>query len=511
MGQLLLVHFNGELANEDARVLIQQVHVGGIIYYAWSNGLTSPQQVHELSLGLQNLVQQNRCSIPLIVAVDQEGGLVARLSKGFTFFPGNKALGMTEEPMLADLSAFAIGQELRAVGINMNLAPVVDINSNPRNPVIGIRSFGDNPQLVISFAGNALQGYRRAGIITSIKHFPGHGDVGVDSHEDLPVIKKSKEELQKNEILPFALLAGESDTIMTAHIMVPALDPINCATLSKSILNLLRNEVGFNGVIITDSLVMEGLLKNCLSIDDAAIRALEAGCDMLMLGGKQLSGSHANLELTVADIQRIHCSLVEAVRGGRISEGRVNEAVQRILNLKNQYSNSISCDSKGFDSAQHQVLSKTIASRAIKTIGNNPLPSESLNDHNFALFSPDIVQESIKATTLCHLVKENRSLYFNGLNPTETDAENALEIAKESDILIFCSYNAWKNPGQAATIQALIDLKKPMILIVLRDSIDATLFPAADLIIQTFSPTVPSIQAASDFLTKISLSENRFE
>ena len=337
VGQLLMVHFNGEAANEDARFLVQDLHVGSIIYYNWANGLHSPLQVRQLSDGLQKLTQNNRLVIPLFIAVDQEGGKVARLTEGFTIFPGNKALSMAGDKNLAAQCALAMGEEIRAVGINMNLAPVVDVNSNPKNPVIGSRSFGDSPIVVTNFAKKALEGYHQAGIITTLKHFPGHGDVETDSHHDLPIIKKTKEMLNEVELVPFSQLANDTDAIMTAHIMVPAIDSQNCATLSKNCLDILREEMGFNGVIISDSLVMEGLLKNCSCIEDAAIRAINAGCDILILGGKQLLGAHARLELTVADVKKIHQNLCDAVKQGQIKESRLNQSVQRILDLKERY------------------------------------------------------------------------------------------------------------------------------------------------------------------------------
>lgn len=336
VGQLLMTQFHGESVNEDAARLIQEIYIGGIIYYNWSNGLTSPEQVWNLSQGLQQLSTQTHLKIPLLIAADQEGGRVARLTQGFTIFPGNQALAMTGQPELAEKVAFVMGEELRAVGVNFNLAPVVDVNTNPRNPVIGIRAFGDSPEVVIAFASQALKGYHNAGIITSLKHFPGHGDVDVDSHEALPYLNKSKQQLQAVEWLPFAKLASQSDTVMTAHIMVPSIDPNHCATLSKSVLDILRHEIGFKGVIITDSLVMEGVLEKTFSVDEAAIQALNAGCDILLLGGKQLIGGK-RVELTVEDIVRIHQSLIIAVKQGRIAEKRLDEAVRSILHLKQKY------------------------------------------------------------------------------------------------------------------------------------------------------------------------------
>lgn len=335
VGQLLMVHFRGEIANEDAKILIQNVKVGGFIYYNWANALTSTEQVQKLSQSLQQLSQSTHLAIPLLIAVDQEGGRVARLKEGFTVVPSNQAISDTHNPYLAEKYAAIIGQELLSVGINMNLAPVVDVNNNPNNPVIGDRSFGASPQIVIEFGAKALEGYRKVGILTTLKHFPGHGDVEVDSHLDLPLVGKSLEELERLELRPFVELAPAADAIMTAHLLVPALDAEHCSTLSKNTLSYLRHTIGFHGVIISDSLVMSGVLKKCQSVDEAAIQALEAGCDILLLGGMQLTGDHQNLELTVSDIQRIHKSIIGAIQTGRISQERLHEAVMHVFRLKN--------------------------------------------------------------------------------------------------------------------------------------------------------------------------------
>lgn len=489
VGQLLMVHFHGEVANEDARILIQETGVGGIIYYNWSNGLSSPEQVRILSEGLQKMV---RGEIPLLIATDQEGGIVARLTKGFTLFPGNRALGETGDSSLAEAAALAMGQELLSVGINMNLAPVVDINSNPRNPVIGIRSFGDQPERVLEFGEKALEGYHQAGIIATLKHFPGHGDVEVDSHEDLPLIRKSMEELEKTELLPFAKL--DADAIMTAHLLVPAFDEEHCSTLSENTLCYLRDRIGFQGVIITDSLVMEGLLKKCHSIDEAAIQALCAGCDILLLGGKQLIGGHANLELSVSDVQRIHRSIVQAVKTGRLSEQLIDQSVRRVLALKERLKNP---------SMQQRVnpqeIAQKIASLAVKTTQNNYSIS-SLNQKKIAVFAPQIVRENILQTSLLEIGKTTESCFFSDLNPTHEEIEAAKKQGEAAEVLIVCSYNAWKNPSQTNLIHSLLELGKPLILLVMRDPLDASLFSQADLVFKTFSPTVPSIQAVCDHL-----------
>ncbi len=495
-----MVHFHGEKVNEDAKTLIQDMKIGSVIYYNWANGLHSPQQVFTLSSDLQNLAKNTRLSIPLLIAADQEGGIVARLQSGFTRFPGNRALGETKDPQLAKEAAFAIGEELRAVGVNMNLAPVVDVNSNPKNPVIGIRSFGDQPDIVTAFGEESLKGFREAHVIATLKHFPGYGDVGVDPHADLPIIRKSKEELERVELLPFAKLAASADAIMTAHILVPALDPKNCSTLSEKTLGFLRNALGFQGLIVADSLVMEGVLKECMSVDEASIRALNAGCDLLILGGKLLVGEHTGFELTPIDIQRIHGALVKAVQNGRIPETRLNAAVTRILKLKELYIQdqpAVLCGH--IDTPEHRALAQKIATRALQIIEKRSL-SLQLKSKKILIVAPEILQEMLSRTSIFAVGSATDSYFFKGLNPSSEEIQAVLEKAARADALIVCSYNAWKNAGAISMTESFFNLKKPLVLLCLRDPLDAELFSKADLIFKSFSPSALSIQAICDEL-----------
>lgn len=496
IGQLLIVHFNGEEVNEDAKNLIQKVHVGGFIYYNWANGLHSPSQVTSLSFGLQELARQTRTSLPLFISIDQEGGVVSRLTTGFTVFPGNQALGKTKDETLAKQAAFAMGEEMRAVGVNFNFSPVVDINTNPDSP-IGLRAFGDSPSLVISFAKNTLQGYEKARIMTALKHFPGLGDVEVDAHQELPIIKKSKQELQQLEFLPFAQLCDYADSIITSHVLIPDLDPIYCATLSKKILDLLRKEIAFSGLIIADSLVMEGLLKNCASVDEAALLAINAGCDMLILGGKQLIGSNANFELTVRDVERMHRFLVEQVKKGELREERVNQAVERILALKNKHNFSFeNGDFCHLNTHSHKLLAKKIASLALEIKKNKEIPP--LDRKKIAIFAPKIVEKDL-LQSFPRLGKEPY-FFFHELNPSEMEIQNSKKIAKKIDVLIVFSYDAWQNNQQKTLISALLNEKKTSILVILKEPRDALLFPQADMMITTFSPTIPSFESVFEYL-----------
>lgn len=496
VGQLLMVHFHGEAVNRDAKALVQETGVGGIIYYNWANGLCAPEQVHSLSEGLQELALENPVAIPLLIAVDQEGGVVTRLSQGFTLFPGNKALGMTGDPSLAAAAALSMGRELRTVGVNMNLAPVVDVNSNPHNPIIGIRAFGDEPGSVVSFGREALKGYRDAGIIAVLKHFPGHGDVAVDSHEALPVVHKSLERLSQEELLPFMELAAAADAIMTAHILVPALDPDSCTTFSQKSLSYLRDTIGFQGCIISDSLVMKGA-KQTLSIDEVAIRALNAGCDILLLGGRLLSGEEVGKELTIRDIQHIHRSIVDAVARGDISEARIDEALDRVLTLKKRCCGQKEAPSElkqWINSEEHQALAKRIAQLALRVKDNGTIPPPSLKGRKVAIFAPQMI-------TPIPII-EGSPYIFEALNPSSEEIETAKLRAKDAELLIVFSYNAWKNPAQEQMIRALLATEKPLILVATRDPLDGELFPQAACVVNTFSPVEVSIQAAIDLLLR---------
>lgn len=375
VGQLLMVTLQAEEVNNAARTLINDLHVGGIIYYPWANGLHSAEQVAKLSTGLQKLASQTRTNIPLIIAIDHEGGRVHWFEEGFTRFPPAFTYGIINDTNLIKQCAEAMGNELRAVGITMDLAPVADIMSNPNNPIIGTRSFGTTPEKVIAHAGAFINGLHTTGVATSIKHFPGHGDTATDSHESLPIINKTSEELRSCELAPFYALADKTDSIMSAHLLLPTLDKSTCSTLSKPTLDLLRNEAHFNGVIITDSLVMQGVMGYAHDdLAQAAQKAFEAGCDILLIGGRYLVGSTTH-EATIKDVANVHRTLVSAVNNGTITRKRVEESVARILALKNHYALPAPFTPTEralmLDTPQHHQLAFTAAQKAYAVLSTS--------------------------------------------------------------------------------------------------------------------------------------------
>src|SRR3990167_8258890 len=459
IGQLLMVHFRGTTANAAARCAVQELAVGGIIYYNWANDLSNPAQVQALGADLQQLAQQTRHKIPLLIAADQEGGLVERCP--ITKFPGNKALGLTQQPALAAASAQAIGSELAVLNVNTNLAPVVDVN-NPGNPVIGIRAFGDQPELVTTYAQAALQGYHTAGMITTLKHFPGHGDTLTDSHYDQPVVNKTLAELEKVDLYPFAQLAAQTDMIMTAHINVPALDPAHCSTLSRKTLDYLRQQIGFQGVVITDSLVMAGVLKPFDGVvAEAAIQALAAGHDLVLLGGAQLHGADITKELTLADVAQIKEAIMAAVESGRLSLTQIDQSVSRVLKLKQQYFTQVPQRAQLenlINTPAHQALAVEIAQTALlahQQAQHTKFMACPFAEQNVLIVAPQLLQPTLAQTELAHLGRTTTVWTFSGLNPSATEIATAQAQAQTADTVLVCAYNAWKNAQQQQLIKTL--------------------------------------------------------
>ncbi len=258
----------------------------------------------------------------VLVATDEEGGDVTRLHLADgSPHPGNAALGAVDDRVLTERVAHAIGVSLAAVGVDLDLAPVVDVNSNPHNPVIGVRSFGAEPALVARHTSAYVAGLQSAGVAACVKHFPGHGDTSVDSHLDLPTVTASRETLLSRELVPFAAaVEAGALSVMTSHVLLPALDPAMPATLSPTVLSLLRVELGFDGLLVSDAVDMQGASAG-RGEAAAAVLALAAGCDLICLGADKDEAFHLAVLRAVVD----------AVQGGELSEQRLVEAAGRVL------------------------------------------------------------------------------------------------------------------------------------------------------------------------------------
>ena len=278
IGQLLIAGFKGTSTPVELRSLASEFGLGGTILF--SRNVEEPGQVAELAFELARLTPE----LPAWVSVDQEGGRVARLKAPFTQWPPMATLGRSGDTALAEQFARALASELRAVGITLDFAPVLDIHTNPKNPVIGDRALAEAARTVADLGAAIVRALQAGGVAACGKHFPGHGDTSVDSHFDLPLIEHPIEVLREREFLPFAsAIAAGVATIMTAHVFIPALDEERPATLSHHIVTgLLRESLGFGGVIVSDDLEMKAL-ANQYSVTESTMLAIEAGCDVVLI------------------------------------------------------------------------------------------------------------------------------------------------------------------------------------------------------------------------------------
>ncbi|WP_240647350.1 beta-N-acetylhexosaminidase [Paenibacillus nanensis] len=323
IGQLVIVGLDGYSMNDDTLQMIEQYKVGGFILF--KNNIDTAEQTVSLLNQLKEANKKN--AVPLWLSVDQEGGRVSRLSSMFSNTPSAGEIGAADDLTYTRNIGRAIGNELHALGFNMDFAPVMDINSNPKNPVIGDRSFGSTPEAVMKHGIETMYGINSQGVAAVIKHFPGHGDTSVDSHYDLPLVNKTRQELEQFELQPFIEAINQDvDAIMVAHLLMMQIDDKQPASISSSVINgLLRDQLGYDGVVITDDMTM-GALLNTNKIGDAAVRSILAGTDIVLV-------SHQ----TELRLEVIH-SLKAAVESNTLNEQRIDESLYRILRLKQKYS-----------------------------------------------------------------------------------------------------------------------------------------------------------------------------
>ena len=321
IGQLLIGSLAGPTITQEIRSLAREFSLGGVVLF--SRNIEAPEQVAELSIDLQTLAS----GLPLWVSVDQEGGRVARLRKPFTEWPPMAVLGRSGSVDLASQFAAALAAELRAVGITLDYAPVLDIHTNPKNPVIGDRALADDADLVGRLGAAIVRGLQDNGVAACGKHFPGHGDTSVDSHLELPLVDHPPDRIRRVECVPFReAIRADVAFIMTAHVLVPSLDEERPATLSPRIVQaILREDLGYRGVILSDDLEMKAIAKT-YEVPEAAVQALVAGCDALLVCSGDAGVQAATLE-----------ALVHAVEDGRIPYKRIEDALKRLRHAKERF------------------------------------------------------------------------------------------------------------------------------------------------------------------------------
>ncbi|MFQ9249020.1 MAG: glycoside hydrolase family 3 protein [Clostridium paraputrificum] len=326
VGQMMFYGVNGTNVDDKVVNLFEDQHAGGIILYGHRNFWGSSLDNNVKYVNSIKKANRQNSDIPLFIGFDEEGGSMSQLPQELMRTPSKGELGNTNDSSLATGIGAGTAKKLKLLGINTDFGTVLDINTNKNNPIIGGRSYGSTKEKVTEFGINELKAIQNEGVIPTVKHFPGHGDTEVDSHLGLPSLNHDLNRLKSTELVPFQTAINNGvDMVMTAHIMLPQIDKEYPATMSKKILtDLLRDEMGYKGVIITDDLEMQAISKNW-DLGEAAIKSVEAGADILLV-------CH-----TIENQQKVYNAVVQGVNDGKIDENRIDESVRRILRLKYQY------------------------------------------------------------------------------------------------------------------------------------------------------------------------------
>ncbi|MFS8501030.1 MAG: beta-N-acetylhexosaminidase [Caldicoprobacter sp.] len=506
IGQMLMVGFHSTFYDDHIEQLIREYKIGNVILF--SRNIEDINQTRELCAQIQSQAIKYT-GIPAFISIDQEGGMVVRFHKDVTYLPGNMAVGATYDPANARKVATIAAKELKALGINMNFAPVLDVNNNPLNPIIGVRSYGEDPKKVADFGVSYIKGLQGNGVIATAKHFPGHGDTAVDSHVDLPLVPHDKERLQRVELYTFrkAVESGV-DAVMTAHILFPALEDDRLpATLSYNILTkVLREKLGFNGVIVTDCMEMSAIAKY-FGTAAAVVQAIKAGADLVLI-------SHTK-ETQIGAFNKIK----KAVLRGEISIDRIDESVNRILRLKQKYrlfENPYPDESgiKLIGSKEHWEIVREISLKSI-TLVKDEFKLLPVRGKNILAVSPQMMPASAADDRMLPSLSFADSFVsfadsfvdrFGGtrkvipLNPDEPTIDSIVAEAVGKDAVVVGTYNAHLNPAQAKLVNSLLDASKKVMVVALRNPYDLLSFKGVSTYLCAYEYTPLSVESVLEVL-----------
>ncbi len=491
IGQLMVIGFDGTSVDAELHRMISEYHVGGVILFA--RNVQSPQQVAALTKELQEIAIESG-SLGLFIAIDQEGGRVARLTedKGFTEFPSAMALTATGDPQNAYRVAAAMASEMRAVGINIDFAPDLDVNNNPVNPVIGIRSYSSDPARVVEYGLAFAKGLQENGVLAFGKHFPGHGDTGIDSHIDLPLVPHDRARLDLVELVPFkAAIEAEFAGIMSAHVTFPAIDatPGLAATFSRPVMTgLLREELGFKGLIATDSLEMGALTANGYPPQVGAQLALAAGVDLLLFNRDHEMHRQAFV------------NLMQLIKDGKILQEQLDVSVQRILLTKQRlgllgpFPVKADAATNSFKTAEHLALSRELAQKAIMVL-RDPQRLIPLK-HKIAplMFEPAAVRDQVKYLAL------GSTVLTIDTQPSAIQIAEVVRAAQNGRTVIVPINDLNTNKDQLRLVQDLVEAGNPVIVIAHRNPFDAALLPESVTILISYGFNPPMREALADVL-----------
>lgn len=494
LGQTLVAFVDVDSA-EQLRPAIESGKIGGALVQ-WGN--YSLAQTEELIAKLQRWAANSPHKIPLLISIDYEGGTVyTPITLGFDYMPTNMMFSAAADEESTATIAYLAGLELRRVGVHINFSPVLDVNNNPDNPIIGVRSFGADPANVTKMGLALMNGFKAAGIMSIVKHFPGHGDTAQDSHYAVPVVKANAEQMQKVHLAPFAAAINQGvDGVMTGHVLYPAFDAKNIATFSKPILqDLLQTRMGFNGLIVTDSLDMKSATTYC-TIAGCAVRSLASGADMILLGRyiKPLT---------------IFAQASQEVKAKKL-QPRVADAARKIFNTKR--------DLGLLDGTHKPVQSSHSAYRAeLEKISTKAVTLVRDRTHTIPFVPPAGKKPTVCAVFFSPARFSDQLLNFNkpflekgwnvrsynaALTPRKKDSQRAAECAKGADLLVLTSLQ-WAdrtNINQKNAINGLIKENPNTVFISSMSPYDIKNYPEANTVLATYGINRYVLQTAADII-----------
>ncbi|MFD1151146.1 glycoside hydrolase family 3 protein [Saccharothrix hoggarensis] len=501
VGQLFVTYLHGQSPDEahpgnlrDFGVatpaeVVAKYQPGGVIYFNNSSydNIDTPRQIAALSNGLQRA-----SDIPLAISIDQEMGIVTRIGPPATQFPGNMALGAGRSTADAERAAEITARELRAMGVNQNFAPDADVNSNPVNPVIGVRSYSSDPALAAEMTAAQVRGYQGRflsphAVSATAKHFPGHGDTAEDSHTTLPKVDRTVEEWERLDAPPFtAAIAAGVDSIMTAHIRMPKIDPSGePATLSKPVLDLLRDKLGYDGVVITDSLAMAGV-RQMHPDAEIPVLALKAGVDQLLMPVK--------LDVAVN-------SVLAAVRGGELTEERIDRSVLRVLRMKFQRgmlnNRQVDLDqvASRVGTPEHLAEARRITDRTITAVRNSagvlPLAAKP---------TAALVTGWGETTTRTLATALGGTALPTGAAPTAAQVNAAVQASANADVVVVLTNGLSQQAAQQTLLTRLLATGKPVVAVAVRNPYDVA-HTAAPTWLATYSYGPVSMESLAAVIT----------
>lgn len=473
--QQFMYSFRGSVPPPEFLDAVRRGDAGAFCLFAY-NVETLPQ-LHALTAALHQAAREGGNPPPLI-GIDQEGGQLMAVAQGATELPGNMALGATRTPELAEAAGRVLGRELLALGINLNFAPIMDVNNNPLNPVVGARSFGDDPANVSALGRALIRGLQSAGVIATAKHFPGHGDTTTDSHHAVPVVNHPRERLDAVELFPFREAVAEGvGAVLSAHVIYEALDSEQPATLSRRIMTeLLRGEMGYTGLTLTDAMDMHAVSERG---ERSIQEALHAGNDLILLG-------HLPGQLDM---------------GQRFSDQTDAQALARILDARRHVPVTLpALDVVGCEA--HRAVAQEIADRAV-TLVRGTLPLNLTPDQQVLVITPQPVNltpadtsDSVRVGLADAITRRHANTHSVMLG---RDASHGaiLEQAARADVIIMGTVVAERDDAQAALVRALHETGKRLIVIAMRTPYDLTAFPMIDTYLCIYGIRTHNTEAAA--------------